>query len=851
MSVRRSLGFLLAVLGAGALLWALQSRFGSVPPLGTLLDPQDGLYRTARQSVVEDDSTRLQIDGLDGPVTIVRDDRFVPHIFASSDRDAVIALGYVTAKDRLFQLDFIPRVASGRLSEAFGPAAVERDRFLRRTGMEWGARKNLTRIREDDGIELSLIQWYAAGVNAYLDRTGPADLPIEFRLLGYAPDRYTPLQALRFLQYMTFDLTYGSDDSRYALAQKMMADSTYRRLFPREPAGLYEPIIPPGTTATAVSAQASSPTRIRPSSGRDAAGSDAAPRWDGALTALRQHDRRLRSFAGTLLEGFREGKGSNNWAVAGSRSDTGAPILAGDMHLSLSLPPIWYEAHLVTPTMNTYGLTVPGAPILIEAFNRNIAWAFTNTGADQIDHYALTVDSTRSHYRFEGAWRDLRVVPDTIPVRGGDPVIDTLYYSHHGPVRFPDPIPLDTLDRTGAIAHRWVAHDSSRTLRALWEMNHASNLEEFEAALRYWDTPMQNILYAGTDGHIAIRSTGYVPIRKSGHGRGLLDGTTDDNAWTGRIPFDELPYSRDPAQGYLASSNQKPTGPEYPYYLGHNWRDGWRSLRLDTLLQRSTAHSVADVQAYQADVDVQQRDVFVPLLMPLEGLTPRADTLRQMLHRWDGEAGVDRPEPLVLDVFLERLHDLTWDETVFAFAPPPENAPFLELLRENPGAPWFDVQSTEAVEDGPALLALALEATADSLEARHGWDRDDWRWGDHHGILFRHLTRSEALRPFWRGPHEYPGFASTVSPARGLTTTHSASQRLIVDFSGERPTGIGVVPGGQSGNPLHPSLYDAQLSAYLNFEYFDLLTPSTPGEVPADRVRTTTRLVEDDPPPRR
>lgn len=800
---------------AAAVLFGLQTRLGGVPPLGTLLDPVDGLYRTARQAAAPPDRATLALDALDAPVTIVRDDRSVPHIYAESDRDAIIALGYVTAKDRLFQLDFIARVASGRLAEAFGPGAVERDQFLRQTGMEWGAQKNLERIREEDGIELDLIEWYGQGVNAHLDALAPEDLPIEFRLLGYTPDRYTPIQAIRLLQYMTFDLTYNSDAASYARLQERLTAEDYRALYPNAPVGLYEPIIPTdGSNAASAAAPSPAPTTMS-----DAAHAD-------ARAALQARADRLQSLRGTLMEGFRPGKGSNNWAVDASRSAHGAPMLAGDMHLSLSLPPIWYEAHLVTPTMDTYGLTVPGAPILVEAFTDDIAWAFTNTGSDQIDHLALEVNAERTQYRYDGGWRDLRRVPDTIRVNGGAPVVDTLVYSHHGPVHFPEPEATNPV--AGAVAEHWVAHEPSRTLKALWHMNHADSLEDFERGLRFWDAPMQNVLYAGRDGHIAIRSTGRLPVRRAGHGRGLLDGSTDAFEWTGRVPFDALPYARDPAQGFLTSSNQKPTGPGYPHYLGHDWHASYRSLRLDTLLRGREAHSIDDFRRYQADVDAQQRDVFVPLLAPLPDLSPAADTLRRMLREWDGTASVDRPEPLVLDVFLDVLREMAWDEPVFNGAPDPEDGPFVRLLRTAPESAWLDVQATPETEDGPALLRRALEATADTLAAEHGPEPADWRWGDHHQVVFRHLTRAEALRPFWRGPYEYPGFASTVSPAGGRLTTASASQRLIVDFSQDPARAFGVVPGGQSGDPLSPRFYDTQLPAYLNFETFRLLHPSAP-----------------------
>jgi penicillin amidase len=824
MSTRRLLALTGLVLGTGALLYGLHLRVQGLPAVSTLLDPADGLYRTARQATPEADSSRLVLPALEKPVRIVRDERHVPHIYAHSDQDAIVALGYVAAKDRLFQLDFLPRVASGRLSEAFGPQSVRADRFLRRTGMEWGARRNLERIRENGGVELKALQWYGRGVNAYLDRIEPADLPLVFRLLGYRPDRYTPLQGIRLLQYMNYDLTYNSDDPDYSAARRQLDARTYDQLYPRWPSGLYAPIVPPGEQAFGVPASADAPA---PSTARTYA---AAP---SGLDTRRDGQEALRS----LLEGPTAGPaGSNNWAVQDDRSATGGPLLAGDMHLSVTLPSIWYEAHLVTPTMNAYGLTIPGAPVLIQAFNRHVGWTMTNTGADQIDHYALEVDSTRSRYRYDGQWRELRRVVDTIHVKGEAPVIDTMYFSHHGPVRFPD-------TGTGpAVAERWVAHKSSRTLHALWDMNRANSVEQVREALRLWDTPMQNILYAGTEGTIAIRAAGHVPVRRAGHGRGLLPGSTDAYEWVGRVPFDSLPAARNPTQDFLASANQAPTGPDYPYYLGHDWPDGYRSLRIDSLLRGDSSHTVADFKRYHTDVQVPSHSVFAPLLAPLDGLSARADTVRTLLVEWDGAATVDRPEPLVFQEFLSTLRRMTWDEPVFAAAPDPEDAVLVRLLRARPDARWLDVQATDAREDADALLRRALETTADQMASAHGWGPEEWRWGDHHRVTFRHMSGSEQLRPLWRGPFEFPGFASTVLQAPGPTVTHTASQRVIIDFSTSPPTGYGVYPGGQRGRPLDASFYDTQIPTYLEGRYFDLWTPASPPAHAQPDVRSTRVL---------
>jgi penicillin amidase len=811
--MKRTLSLFFLLVLSGGVIYVLSTPVGGLPALGELLDPLDGLYRTARHAEHPPEQT-LDLDVLEAPVTVIRDARGVPHIFAENDHDAIVAHGYVTAQDRLFQLDFIARVAAGRLAEAFGPASVETDRFLRSTGMEWGAQRALEAVMAEGGVERDVVVWYADGVNAYLDGLDDEDLPFEFRLLGYRPDRYGPIHAIRLLQYMNFDLSYRTDDPGYAALSREMSAEDYAMLYPQF-SRLYRPIVPEDEASASLVRPPEPPEHVR-----------------GAARTMARMAARAAALRGTFAEGFIDGKGSNNWAVNGARSVTGMPILAGDMHLSLTLPAIWYEVHLVTPEMNTYGVAAPGSPLPVEAFNERLGWAFTNTGSDQIDHYALELDETGLRYRFEDGYRDLEVVIDTIRVKGGPPVLDTLYYAHWGPV---------TKDADGAVAVQWTAHFPSHTLGALWGMNHATDYASFEEALRRWDTPMQNILYAGKDGVIAIRSTGFLPIRKGRHGMGLLDGTTDAFAWTGRVPFEELPHAVDPARGYLTSTNQQPAGPGYPYYLGHDWRSAYRSLRIDALLRGKPAHTVADMKAYQADVHAVQRDLFVPLLDTLSGLSPRADTLRALLARWDGQTTVDRPEPIILDDFLRALRKLAWDEPVFEGRRKPAETRLYLLLTGRPASKWLDVAATPERERAADLLRMALDSTVQALEREAGWGAERWRWGDHHQVIFRHLTQSEALRPLWRGPYEYPGFAATLSPAGARMTTHSASWRVVLDFSQTPLRAYGVFPGGPSGNPFSP-LYDAQIADYVGFRYYELLRPARPEDLGEGQRRARLTL---------
>lgn len=795
---------ILALIATGSI-YVLQRPWGSVPALGNLLDPVDGVYALARNSL-HPDEINDRITGLTAPVQVVRDERGVPHIFAENNLDAITALGYAVASDRLFQLDFIPRVAAGRLSEILGPSMIETDRFLRRTGMDWGAKKNLERILEEESLEYEIIQAYVRGVNAYIQSMSKGDLPLEFRLLGYEPELYTALHVIRILQYMTFDLTYRTSDTDYAGLEAQLGQEQFQELFP-EYAELFVPIIP------------EKGGRILPQDKRQTYVVSPNNELIRTLPVALMSDLNSQHLAlkGGVTEGFIEGKGSNNWAVGPDRSETGAVILAGDMHLSLWLPSIWYETHMVTPSMNVYGVTIPGAPLPVEGFNAHLGWAFTNTGADQIDYLSLSLDETGTKYKYNQEWLSLVQQPDTIVVKGSEIVIDTLFYSHWGPT---------LVDKESALSVQWVAHDTSRTVIAQWKMNAASSIKEFQEALTFWDTPMQNIIYGDVAGNIAIRSTGVLPLRKGRHGIGVLNGSVDEGTWVGNVPFDELPYSYNPRQGYLTSTNQQPADSTYPYYQGYDWGPGYRSLRIDALLEGKEKHSVEDIKRYQSDVYVVQRDLFVPLLSEVEGLSERAAELRTILQHWEGESSIDREEPLIFDIFLDNLNEMVWDEKLFSTYRSPKEDRLYALLTGNISDKWLDVQGTEEKENASDIMRLVLEKTANDLAETYGWDKSLWRWGAHHQIVFRHYTRSEALKPLWKGPFEYPGFANTLSPAADRQTTHSASWRMVVDFSATPPAGFGVYPGGQSGNPFSPN-YDRHVDTYLSFSYFPLLKPDS------------------------
>lgn len=791
-----SLLAILVAVGLTVLITVLGTPRAGIPALGRLLDPADGLYRQARLTSVQTNPADLRIAGLEDQVNVYIDGRGVPHIYGQHELDVIRAFGYLVARDRLFQMDFIGRVASGRLASLLGDGAVDADRFLRRTGMEIGARLNADRILREDGIERTVIEAFCDGANAYIDALDRASLPFEYRLLGAQPERCTIMTPMRLMQYMAYDLSFRTDDASYGTMRERLADGDFAELFETD-GRLYVPI---------VNDTPSSSIEHRPAD----IGARVQNKW------LDVH----RSLEGTSIEGFVHGKGSNNWAVTGSRSTTGAPILAGDMHLSLTLPSIWYEAHLSTPNWNLYGVTAPGAPLPIQSFTDSLGWAFTNTGSDQVDHYALQLDSSRTRYLYDGSYRELDAVIDTIRVLGGRDVVDTMHISHWGPVMMDE----------DPIAIRWVAHGENRVMEALYGMSFARNLDDFERALENWHAPMQNILYADHAGNIAIRSTGRFPLRHSGSGAGLLDGSNNDGEWVGEIPFNELPHALNPASGFLSSTNQRPTSSSYAHYLGHDWRPGYRSIRINELLRGRARHSVADMKRYQADVVAVQHRLFFPFFDTLTGLSPGATRLQARLRAWDGEASLDRAEPLVLRYLMDDLERLTWDESAFVGGRSPSEDVLWQLLSERPSSKWFNRESTDEREHAGDILRLTIESAAQRLAADFGDDSSAWQWRLYSEVLFRHVTQADPLNALWRGPYEYPGFAETLSPAGGRPVTHSASWRVVLDFSTSPPTAFGIYPGGQSGNPMSP-LYDRHIDDYLNFRYYELEMPRDPRDL--------------------
>ena len=815
--------FAVAVPVLAGVLYAGTRSVGPVPPLGPLLDPAHGLWASVRGASFNEAFTGA-IPGLQKEVTVVYDRRGVPHIFAATEPDAYRALGYVVARDRLFQLELQARAAAGTLTEIAGEGALRLDREMRALGLPRAAERKLAALDTTDPGSRAM-DAYSAGVNAWIDGLSDADLPVEYRLLGARPRRWRPIDGVHLLNRMGYTLSFSSDELNRLTVRARIGRTAADALFPFD-SPIQEPIQPTGKSSPRYALR-----RLPP---------PGPPEADAALvTALA---RTASPWSGVDDGGFDDAIGSNNWAVAPGRSASRHALLAGDPHLDLTLPSIWYEAHLVVPgALDVYGVTIPGAPTIIIGFNRDVAWTFTNTQADVVDYYAETVDDVRAptRYMLDGAWTSIEPRVERYAIPNGDVVaVDTVRYTHRGPMR-----------RVGRdwVSMRWTLFEPSRETGGFVAVTHAKSVAEWMSGMATYVAPAQNMLVADRAGTIAIRSTGVYPIRP-GDGRGdvIRDGSKRASDWTGWWPIAEYPQTVGPAQGFIASANQQPIDPAVnPRYLGADWYPPWRAMRINQLLRADSSVTVDAMRRYQTDPGSARADAFVPYFLAVAKAATDSGAARagRLLGQWDRRYTVDNQRAVLFEAVMSDLARTVWDELrepgmpARGGDPRPNDVVLLELL-EDSASVWWDVRETLAVERRDAILGASLRRGLDSTVARYGDpDAGGWRWSGIRRANVRHLA---SIPGFNAAPIAVQGGPSTLSPSSGQGT-FGASWRMVVEL-GPEVRGWGTYPGGQSGNPLSDRYAD-RMETWAKGALDTLLVPRAASALPADAIRGRVTLV--------
>mgnify|MGYP002780171210 CR=1 FL=1 len=810
-------GTIVAGLTVGALCVVCARRTGPLPPLGPLLDPVHGAPAALRSADLPYRATDA-IAGLTGTVEVTYDDRGVPHVFATNRHDAYRALGYVVARDRWFQMELTYRAAAGRLTEIAGPRVLELDRTARRLGLGWAAERKWKALPKDDEGRQAMLA-FAEGANAWRRTMSAATTPVEYKLLGVQPmERWEPQYAAYLLMRMAYTLAYSPDELDRTRVAALVGREAADALLPRD-MPIQEPIQPvPGRTAPRV-ALAPLPPPGAPDS-----------TLLGPAAAAAAIERVTQGLVPRRLGG--DALGSNNWAVAPARTASGAALLAGDPHLALSLPSIWYEAHLVVKdTLDVYGVTFPGAPSIIIGFNRDVAWSPTNTGGDVGDLYLERVDDPArpARYEVDGRWRPLQrrvevyAAPDGRVLR-----IDTLHVTHRGPVLVED---------GRFMSFRWAPHDPSRDVNGFLGAARARSVAEFRQAMLAYRVPTQNMLVADRAGTIAIRSHGFYPLRaRPVDGEYVQDGRTSASDWIGELPVEQYPQALAPAQGFLASANQQPLDPQVaPQFIGAHWAEPWRALRINELL-RADARVTADaMRRYQTDPLSTRARTIVPLLLAAVAGDTAAAPAAALLGAWDFRYTLDARAPVLFEAAMRRVTRAAWDELVPAgeegrVATPSELA-LVALLQDSASA-WWDVRATPARETRRAIVAAALRATHDSLVAAHGPPGPAWAWEKTGGINVHHLLR---LPGFSRLSLPVTSGNGTLAPASGGDRAHGASWRMVVELARDRRTAWAIYPGGQSGNPASRR-YDDRLEKWRTGQLDTLVVPPSREAFPKARL---------------
>lgn len=782
-----------------------------------------GTYIFARRTLPQTSGT-ITVAGLDHPVSVVRDQWGVPEITGADLHDVAFAQGYVTAQDRLFQMEFNRRVAAGRLAEMFGAGSnnslIDTDRFLRTLGLYQSAQTERDALALTAPRTLGELQAYADGVNAFI-RTHSGSLPLEFTILGITPQPWTPVDSLAYGRVVALSLD-SQWYTKYARAMVLarVGPAVAAALFPSYPsssptlltaAGRAAPLqpLPPGARG---SSSAGAVAQTLPAAERLALASLPADALRGALEA--------RQLIGDITDSL----GSNDWVVDGTKTTTGKPLLANDPHLGISMPSIWYEVGLRGGGLDVQGFSFPGVPGVVIGHNAHIGWGVTNVGADDTDLFLETLDNAHhpGQYLYNGHWLPLRTRQETIRVRGGAPVTFTVQATDHGPLLNSA---VSDLQRFQPVALQWTALQPSYSFAGFFQLDFAANWQQFQDALANISIS-QNFVYADTDGNIGYRMSGMLPLRPAGNGLLPVDGSTSANNWHGYVPQDQMPSLFDPPTHVIATANNAIVPPNYPVYVTSNWDQGYRARRIIDLLAATPHLSVADYERIQADTYSQPAATLVPALV-VAGRAAGGDaaTAARLLGGWNDRMDANSGAAALFEVasgdLLRDTLEPVLGKTLYAVYRGNYSASGLDSVLVNlvaqPQAPFFGMTVGDGGGAGGTLkrdaaLAHALTEAMSELRARLGTDPATRRWGALHTASFAHPLASVALLDhiFGTTPVATGGDAVTVSvggdggfsadPASYDQRTVS-SMRQILDLS-NFDNSLWVTTTGESGQPL-------------------------------------------------
>jgi penicillin G amidase len=765
-----------------------------------------------------------RITGLDGQIVIARDTAGVPSIRAVTERDAQFGLGYAHAQDRLWQMEFQRRLASGRTAEFLGAPGLKFDTLFRTVGLRRAAEATWARLGPADR---QLLEAYVTGINAYLANRPSQQLPPEFGILGFQPEPWTPVDVLAFAKLFVWG--NGSSWDKELLRAQLATLLGPERAAQLTPAYTADgPVIVPAGDERQTTKDESGATIQQQASAQDSRDSSFALRPSSAYTKLLELHHAVAEQTGIGADG----RGSNAWVLSGKRTATGRPLLANDPHLSTQTPAIWYLAQLSYQGRHVIGATVPGGPGVQIGHNRFISWGVTTINVDSQDLYLEQVNE-RNEALYQGVWESLQVVPETIKVKGQPDVNLKVRISRHGPLI------SDAINPGGsALAVRWTGHDPQEdAFLASLAVNRARNWAEFTQAFRDYRAANQNYVYADRAGNIGYITAGTIPIRAKGDGRLPTPGWTGEYEWNGYVPWERLPRRYNPPEGYIVTANNKVAGAEYPYMIGNSFSAPYRAARVVEMIESRPRHSPNNMAAMQADVLAVHARALMPTLLRTQPADARGQQALDLLRRWDFRATGDSAAAAIFEAWYIRIAQrLFADELAGSNGVDlwPDYGRVINMvgmateaaLAEN--QPWCDDVKSPTVETCADTLAAALsDGLADMSAAQGTDDIATWRWDTVHRAQFPHQPLgSTPAGPIFNRSIPNGGDRFTVNVASSYRNwndydqLHAAQYRQIIDFADLRNSRWIVAPG-QGGDPNKPH-YDDLLERWQRVEYLPM-----------------------------
>jgi penicillin amidase len=757
---------------------------------GAFLTELTDILRERAKAALPPVEGEVRLSGLREPAQVLRDRWGVPHVYAGSVWDLYFAASYVVTSERLFQQDLMLRLANGRLSSMVGDVGLPLDRFFRTIGLNRAAARIASGY---DDFSQELIAAAIAGANAWIE-TMPAR-PLEYDFVGIDPEPFPAgdegvRHAAAIVSFMSWMLSTNWDAE---LLRAEIADTLgWEAMLALFPDASVEPSVV------------------------------VAGKHGG------ENERR------TALDLLRDailppsGVGSNNWAVAGSRTVTGKPLLANDPHLLAQVPSLWFELHLSAPGIDVRGVTLPVLAGVEIGHNDRVAWGFTAVSGDTQDLYLEKLDEQGASALYNGRWEPLAVHREEIPVKGrAEPEILEVRESRHGPLI--DAYMIGSVHPevieggvTETYALRWVAHEHGVSPKTLHQMATARDCVEMREALREWHSPGLNMIYADVQGNIAYQCTGLYPIRRRGDGTLPVPGWTDEYDWDGFVPFDELPWALNPAEGLLATANQKIHDDSYPYLIGKDFMPPFRARRIVQLLTTTDRHSKETFARMHSDtMSLAARDI-LPLLLEVEPADDRQKEALVLLEEWDGDLAADSVPAAIYEVWCKHIA-----ETVLLpklgrelfdhyYARRQWSLSFqyqvLPNLLRFPTATWFGADGTAARDQA---LQRAMDGALSELTDRLGPDMAEWAWGNIHRVRLaaQQAVVAQLAELFTVGEAPWGGDEQTICQglfepgSGGYDVVVVPSWRQIIDLS-DLDASVGTHTVGQSGNPASPHFKD-------------------------------------------